>query len=146
MDRASSAAVAFRRSSARFLSVLVAYHKAIGFDEIVICSNPSNDGMAEILAALARRSSSRRSISPHDLLVVRTQDALLNAVSALHDYRVLQPMRMTDPNGNRTVAAFDALGMVVATAVMGKAAPAPAEGDLLEGFDADPLVNPKLGN
>ena len=27
---------------------------------------------------------------------------------------------MTDPNGNRSEVAFDALGMVVGTAVMGK--------------------------
>ena len=44
---------------------------------------------------------------------------------------------MTDPNGNRTEVAFDALGMVVGTAVMGKPMPAPVEGDSLAGFDAD---------
>ena len=37
-----------------------------------------------------------------------------------NDYRVLQPRLITDPNGNRTEVAFDALGMVVGTAVMGK--------------------------
>jgi hypothetical protein len=59
-----------------------------------------------------------------------------------------------DPNRNRTAVAFDALGMVTGTAVMGKPAPAPAEGDSLAGFDADltdaavldhlanPLANP----
>ena len=36
-----------------FVLEWIAYHKAIGFDEIVICSNPSNDGMAEVLDALA---------------------------------------------------------------------------------------------
>jgi RHS repeat-associated protein len=41
-----------------------------------------------------------------------------------------------DPNRNRAAAAFDALGMVVATAVMGKNDE--SLGDLLEGFDADP--------
>ena len=45
------------------------------------------------------------------------------------DYRVLQPYWVTDPNGNRTRVAFDALGMVVGTAVMGKPLPAPVEGD-----------------
>ena len=43
-------------------------------------------------------------------------------VTALHDYRVLQAKAMTDPNGNRSEAAFDALGMVVATAVRGNPA------------------------
>ena len=37
-----------------------------------------------------------------------------------NDYRVLQPALVTDPNRNRTEVAFDTLGMVVGTAVMGK--------------------------
>lgn len=42
-----------------------------------------------------------------------------------------------DPNRNRSAVAFDALGMVVGTAVMGKPPPAPAEGDSLDGFEPD---------
>ncbi len=53
------------------------------------------------------------------------------------DYRVLQPYWVTDPNGNRTRVAFDTLGMVVGTAVMGKPLPAPVEGDSLEAFEAE---------
>ena len=64
-------------------------------------------------------------------------DALGNRVVADQDYRALQPTRITDPNGNRVEAAFDVLGMVAGTAVMGKPLPAPAEGDSLEGFEAD---------
>ena len=71
-----------------------------------------------------------------DLLVIRTQDALLNTVEAVNDYRVLQPKLITDPNRNGAAAAFDALGMVVATAVMGK--DGQNLGDLLEDFDPDP--------
>lgn len=41
------------KNEAPFLLEWVAYHKAIGFDEIVICSNPSNDGTEDLLAALA---------------------------------------------------------------------------------------------
>lgn len=41
------------KNEAPFVLEWIAYHKVIGFDEIVICSNPSNDGMEEILAALA---------------------------------------------------------------------------------------------
>jgi hypothetical protein len=41
------------KNEAPFVLEWVAYHKVIGFDEIVICSNPSNDGMEELLAALA---------------------------------------------------------------------------------------------
>ncbi len=40
------------KNEAPFVLEWIAYHKIIGFDEIVICSNPSNDGMEEILAAL----------------------------------------------------------------------------------------------
>ena len=67
----------------------------------------------------------------HDLLVLTTTDAVGNETSAgerdadgtilnRNDYRVLAPALTTDPNRNRSAVAFDALGMVVATAVMGK--------------------------
>ena len=83
----------------------------------------------------------------YDLLVQETRDPLDNlvtvaavdeqgnAVIAL-DYRVLQPWLMVDPNGNRASVAFDVLGMVVGTAVMGK--PGENKGDLLDdSFVAD---------
>ena len=54
------------------------------------------------------------------LLPVLTHDAVGNATSADHDYRVLQPATVTDPNGNRPQARFDALGMLAGTAVLGK--------------------------
>jgi hypothetical protein len=41
------------KNEAPFLLEWIAYHKVIGFDDIVICSNPSNDGTEELLAALA---------------------------------------------------------------------------------------------
>jgi len=41
------------RNEAPFLVEWIAYHRVIGFDEVVICSNPSTDGTEEILAALA---------------------------------------------------------------------------------------------
>jgi RHS repeat-associated protein len=73
-----------------------------------------------------------------DLLLVETRDALDNHVMVnANDYRVLQPRLVTDPNCNQTEVAFDALGMVVGTAVMGKPLPAPAEGDSLAGFVTD---------
>jgi RHS repeat-associated protein len=74
-----------------------------------------------------------------DLLMAETRDALNNRITVeANDYRVLQPQLVSDPNRNRTEVAFDALGMVVGTAVMGKAAPAPQEGDSLAGFVPDP--------
>ena len=71
----------------------------------------------------------------YPLLGVRAIDPLDNVIAAENDYRVLQPRMVTDPNDNRAQAAFDALGMVVGTAVMGKEGE--EKGDLLEGFEAD---------
>lgn len=74
----------------------------------------------------------------HDLLLAQTRDALGNRVTVIaSDYRVLQPRLVSDPNGNRAEVAFDTLGMVTGTAVMGKPDPAPVEGDTLEGFASD---------
>ncbi|HEX8184476.1 MAG TPA: toxin TcdB middle/C-terminal domain-containing protein, partial [Blastocatellia bacterium] len=75
----------------------------------------------------------------YDFAVVQTTDALGNSVFAEHDYRVLQPAKMTDVNGNRTETAFDVLGMVAAGAVRGKAQEPDGKpkGDTLEGFTPD---------
>ena len=68
-----------------------------------------------------------------------------NVVKAQNDYRVLQPRLVTDPNDNRTEVRFDALGMVVGTAVMGKAA-GPIEGDSFASFvtDLPPTADQRL--
>ena len=90
----------------------------------------------------------------YDLLMVETRDALDNRVTVeANDYRVLQPVLVSDPNRNQTMVAFDTLGMVVGTAVMGKATE--SKGDLLDrtfitdpdeatilAHIADPLVDP----
>ncbi|MCE3552395.1 sugar-binding protein [Pseudonocardia sp. RS11V-5] len=56
-----------------------------------------------------------------DLLPARSTDAVGNVVRASRrDYRVLKAAQVTDPNGNRSEVAFDALGLVVATAVRGR--------------------------
>jgi RHS repeat-associated protein len=84
----------------------------------------------------------------YDLLVRKTQDPLGNIVTAGerdragefvtdgNDYRVLAPRLVSDPNRNRAAVAFDALGRVSGTAVMGK--PEEHLGDSLNGFDPDP--------
>ncbi|MBS1913351.1 MAG: toxin [Bacteroidetes bacterium] len=83
----------------------------------------------------------------HDLLVQETCDAFGNRVTAGerdpnpllplvqqgNDYRVLHPVLVMNPNRNRTVAAFDALGMVVGTAVMGKPEDMVQQGDTIGG-------------
>jgi len=80
-----------------------------------------------------------------DLLVQETRDALGNRVTVgernvdptqppvrlRQDYRVLQPAMIMDPNRNRSEVAFDVLGMVIGTAVMGKPEEVPVPGDRL---------------
>ena len=83
----------------------------------------------------------------YDLLLRETRDPLGNRITVGerdvngnltvkgNDYRVLQPRLVMDPNRNRAAVAFDALGLVVGTAVMGKAGE--DLGDSLDGFVAD---------
>lgn len=68
----------------------------------------------------------------NDLLPAKSRDALGNTVEALHDYRVLQAMQLTDANGNRSFTAFDTFGLPVATALCGKISE--NLGDSLEDF------------
>lgn len=82
----------------------------------------------------------------------RNPDGELNPDLPGNDYRVLQPRLVMDANRNRAAVAFDALGMVAGTAVMGKPEDSPQRGDLLDAaFNPDPtqaeidqfLANPK---
>jgi RHS repeat-associated protein len=67
-----------------------------------------------------------------DLLIVQTTDAIGNVTAAVNDYRVLAPSLLTDPNNNQIAISFDVLGLVSASAIMGK--PIENLGDLLTGF------------
>jgi hypothetical protein len=90
----------------------------------------------------------------HNLLMVETRDSLGSSMRAEHDYRVLQSELVTDSNNNRSAVAFDVLGIVVGTAVMGKEN-GQIEGDSLNDFETDlddqviiahmsnPFVNPQ---
>jgi hypothetical protein len=82
----------------------------------------------------------------YDLLMLEVTDALGNRVTAGerdargaiipgNDYRVLQPAQLMDPNRNRTQVAFDALGLVAGSALLGK--PEETLGDSLVDFSAD---------
>jgi RHS repeat-associated protein len=71
----------------------------------------------------------------HDLSPVEGRDAVGNITAIEIDYRVLSPYHLTDANRNRSEVAFDALGLVVGTAVMGKMGQ--RAGDSLDGFQAD---------
>ncbi|MFW2373133.1 MAG: SpvB/TcaC N-terminal domain-containing protein [Gammaproteobacteria bacterium] len=119
------------------------------FDIDADISNPASTASQELSTARAHFYLPRKSTDPfdhsslvdyddYDLLLTRTSDALGNTVIADNDYRVLQPWQVTDPNRNRTAVAFDALGMVVASAVMGKQGE--NLGDLLEDFEVNPTL------
>ncbi|WP_229426933.1 SpvB/TcaC N-terminal domain-containing protein [Massilia atriviolacea] len=74
----------------------------------------------------------------YDLLLRETRDALGNRVTVeANDYRVLKARLVSDPNRNQTEVAYDTLGMVAGSAIMGKPLPSPVEGDSLAGFAAD---------
>ena len=81
----------------------------------------------------------------YSLLAIESRDALpaplTNIVRIRNNYRTIQPEQITDPNGNRAQVAFDALGMVAGTAVMGKETE--TKGDLLDGFNPD-LTQPEI--
>jgi RHS repeat-associated protein len=112
-------------------------------------TDPSDGPTAELAKARQHCFVTRRhrdpfgndtliNFDPYDLLVVETLDPVGNRITVEdYNYRVLQPSLLTDANRNRTRVAFDALGMVVGTAVMGKAMPNPVEGDSLDGFDVE---------
>ncbi|WP_204043226.1 SpvB/TcaC N-terminal domain-containing protein [Acrocarpospora phusangensis] len=111
--------------------------------------DPADDAATELAHARRHFFLPRRQRDPfgqdafvdfdaHDLLVAETRDPLGNRDTVeASDYRVLQPRLVSDPNRNRTEVAFDTLGLVVGTAVMGKPLPAPVEGDTLDGFVTD---------
>ncbi|MGO4186811.1 SpvB/TcaC N-terminal domain-containing protein [Pseudarthrobacter sp. TAF60_1] len=90
----------------------------------------------------------------YDMVVVDTIDQMGNRITVGErnadgsrvpngpgvDYRVMKALFVTDPNGNRAQAGLDTLGMLVATASMGK--PGESLGDSLEGFDPEALDAP----
>lgn len=70
----------------------------------------------------------------YTFLVKKTTDAIGNFSTAENDYRTLSPVLLTDPNLNRSAIETDELGLVIKSAVMGKAGA--GEGDTL----ADPTA------
>ena len=57
---------------------------------------------------------------PYHLLPAQVSDAVGLTTSAEYNYRVLQPKMTTDFNGNRRALSFSPLGLVTASAVMGR--------------------------
>jgi hypothetical protein len=72
----------------------------------------------------------------YSLLVERTRDPLNNEMVARNNYRVLGPWHVTDVNQNRSAVRFDRVGLVSASAVMGKAGA--FEGDVMDETTSEP--------
>ncbi|QWU13791.1 RHS repeat-associated core domain-containing protein [Paenibacillus sophorae] len=66
----------------------------------------------------------------------RHTDPAVEPVYSGHDYRVLKPALVMDPNRNCSAVVYDALGMVSGSAVMGKPEEQPSRGDSFQGFAA----------
>ncbi len=75
----------------------------------------------------------------HNLLVTQTTDAAGNTTCRKDQLPGARPWLVTDPNLNRSGVRYDPLGMVIATAVMGKLLPdGTDEGDHLDTTTAEP--------
>ncbi|VVO04135.1 hypothetical protein PS710_02909 [Pseudomonas fluorescens] len=137
------------KADGRFFASDADDHWWIPSGQSFFSTNPADDAATESSQAQQHFFLPRRYRDPfgqdtivdfdaNDLLMVETRDALGNRVTVdANDYRVLQPRLVSDPNRNQTEVAFDTLGMVVGTALMGKPLPALAEGDTLSGFVTD---------
>jgi RHS repeat-associated protein len=76
------------------------------------------------------------------LLPVSSKDAVGNVTSVENNYRVLAPWLLTDANLNRNGVRYDALGMVLTTAAMGKQlSGGENEGDSLDTSTDEPSPN-----
>jgi RHS repeat-associated protein len=115
-------------------------------ERVSYASDPSAAAAAELTEASRHFFLPRRRIDPfgnataleydpHDLFLVESGDALGNVTRFGHNYRVLSPASVTDPNGNRRMVAFDTLGLVVGSVVAGK--PQETAGDSFAGFVTD---------
>lgn len=103
----------------------------IPFGTAVYPANPDATFYLPIGAKDPLGVETRATFDKYVLLIekVEVKQAAWNVVTAINDYRVLGPVLMTDPNGNRSAVEHDVLGMVVKTAIMGKAGS--ADGDTL---------------
>src|SRR5579862_1460389 len=81
-------------------------------------------------------ATTRIGYDSHDLMPIFSRDAVGNEIRARADYRVLQIEEVTDANGNRSLARFDAVGLLAGTVIQGKA-DGPVEGDNFDDFVAD---------
>ncbi len=100
------------------------------FDRLADHSNPSQTAAQELATARQHFFLPQKFVDPfnavttveydfYQLAVIRTENFLGNETRAEIDYRVLQTWAITDMNGNRSEMAFDALGLVSASAILG---------------------------
>ena len=83
----------------------------------------SEDGQGRGLLQVTRDPLGRDATITYDefeLFPLSVTDTIGLTTEAVYDYRVMQPERVIDPNGNRQVFQFTPLGLLASTAVMGK--------------------------
>jgi RHS repeat-associated protein len=76
-------------------------------------------GLVRVTCDALDRDTSIR-YDAYDLLPVEVSDPIQLTTQAAYDYRVLQPRRVTDANGNPTLFSFTPLGLLRETWVRGK--------------------------
>jgi len=103
-----------------FQTNAVSTESFVTFDTYDLLVQETRDALGDVLAN--RVTVGERNVNPTLPLVRRAQN-----------YRVLQPALVMDPNRNLSAVAFDALGMVVGTWVMGKPEEVPVPGERLAG-------------
>jgi RHS repeat-associated protein len=85
---------------------------------------PSSPASHFYLPSGARDPLGVQTLATRDVYDLLTEEvevgASWNVLTAANDYRVLAPVLIADPNGNGRAVQYDELGLVVATAVMGK--------------------------
>lgn len=102
--------------------------------EPIFPANPKDKFYIPIGARDVFGNESKVEFDQYTFLVNKTTDAIGNFTTAVNDYRTLSPVLLTDPNLNRAAVETDELGLVIKSAVMGKAGA--GEGDTL----ADPTA------
>ncbi|CAM4076812.1 SpvB/TcaC N-terminal domain-containing protein [Zobellia nedashkovskayae] len=100
----------------------------------IYADNPKNNFYMPIGGEDVFGNQSTVEFDMYHFLVKSTSNALGHTISAIHDYRTLGAVMMTDINLNRAAVETDELGMVIKSAVMGKEGA--GEGDTL----ADPTA------
>ena len=77
-------------------------------------------GLLEVMRDPLGRDATITYDAPYELLPEVVTDPVGLTTEAIYDYRVLQPLRVTEPNGNWNAFTYTPLGLLESTAVIAK--------------------------